>query len=563
MTEVLSSANQGLGLYATKSFQPGDIILEESALFTFQPTTKEQISSLRSQFKSLKVNTKGKDGKDGNDGNDDNDLQSCLDDLSIPSNIDMKKHSKFLGMVTAVATYAIAMNSDMKDTSTSTKLNTLYKPPTETTTTNNGAKANKYEEEIIQLATDVISYLRQNTIESTPLHKLVHDKEEECKGIMLIWSCNAFKGGHVYEIMSRVNHSCDFNAVVSIVKPTSSSKSSEDKNNETQIMKATSIIKPGDEIHISYLGSYTYAGINQRKKILCTDKYFDCQCERCRKENKDGDVASCIPCTSCHGRISGRYLDDDVQYDDDDENEVCYALPRLSDEDGKSANERKYACQKCGMDKSFALDSSLNAAMEKTVERVVNHLNACENTDSDGDDDVEREEELAEMTERLICLSYSVLGARHYCTNLLLVQSLGRSLSAIHTSMICSSTGQKGKKKKGNKNGDDDKPAVDMTELAECIDLLERSFKYVKSLNLKSHPGHLLGNVTIGVSRVLVGLGDVKSMKFGADWAEKVQDYFACEFEGNGMAKVVETLSNAWKRKTDEIEPQKRKRIKL
>ncbi len=59
--------------------------------------------------------------------------------------------------------------------------------------------------------------------------------------------------------------------------------------------------------------------------------------------------------------------------------------------------------------------------------------------------------------------------------------------------------------------------------------------------------------------------GDEKSMKFGAEWAEKVKDYFECDFEDIGMEKVVTALLNAYKRKdTNEDENiQKRKRIKL
>ena len=239
---------------------------------------------------------------------------------------------------------------------------------------------------------------------------------------------------------------------------------------------------------------------------------------------------------------------------------------KLNNRTLNSYYEKVYICQKCDCDDGFTLDTLLNDTIEKTIEKVITHLNECENNiRGGGDDDYDvKEEEMAEMTERLICLSYSVLGAKHYCTNLLLVQSLGKKLSALHSSMLWSITGQKGKKK----GGDDNDTGLDMNEIAECIDSLERLFKFVKGLNLKSHPGHLLGNATIGVSRVLIGLGDIKSMKFGAEWAEKVHDYFSCGFEGAAMEKVVETLLNAWKRKADQVEPDgkkenKKKRIKL
>ena len=66
---------------------------------------------------------------------------------------------------------------------------------------------------------------------------------------------------------------------------------------------------------------------------------------------------------------------------------------------------------------------------------------------------------------------------------------------------------------------------------------------------MQSHPGHLLGSLTIGVARLLVGLGDEKSMKYGAEWAERVNaDYYEKGFEGDGMVKVVHTLLQAWNR---------------
>jgi hypothetical protein len=47
----------------------------------------------------------------------------------------------------------------------------------------------------------------------------------------------------------------------------------------------------------------------------------------------------------------------------------------------------------------------------------------------------------------------------------------------------------------------------------------------------------------------LVGLGDVKSQKYGSRWIEKVEKY-AERFENEGMRKVVIALRDAWKRET-------------
>jgi len=586
MTEVHSSKKQGQGLFATKEYQPGEIILEESPLFTFQPKALQQIAKVRSQLKSLeKISTGAAANKKSTYDETSISSSSCLHDLIIPTNMKLndcnlnqqQQRAKFLGMITAAATYATRKEQDdninkEKDTILISKLNSLYAPSSssqsKTSSSNNDqSNINLHEDNIIQLANHAIEYMKEHTATSSPLYNLVTESEEECKRIMLIWACNAFKGGNIYETTSRINHSCDFNAVVvssssssSTVTSSTSKDNNEDDDDNVQIIRATGVIQPGEEIFISYLGSYTYAGMSIRKEHLANDKYFTCQCTRCQKEEDNGDVASAIPCCNCHERV-GRYLDEDVQYDEADEadEEVNYAMPKKG-----SKHERCYSCQKCGNDCIIEFDSSVMDSIDKIIQKVVAHLDECGSTSPKDDD---REELQEEMTERLLCLSYSVLGSKHWCTNLLLVQSLGRKLSAIHSSMLFSSTNKKNGKGK-SKGGDID--SVDMADVAECVDSLQRLFSYIEGLKLQnSHLGHLLGNITIGVSRVLIGLGDVKSMKYGSEWVEKVNDYFNCNFEGPGMVKVVDTLLNAWKRKNDDSDSKesqsssKRRRIDL
>ncbi len=594
MTEVRSTNNQNLGLFATKTFQPGDIILEEDALFTFSASSKEQKETIRSQFKTYatkisssksakksskksvsfddtKLQRKYDDDKDDDDDNTTaNSTKHFLSDLiSIPSEIDSEKYAnKFLGMITAAVTYANANNtSTSNDTAltveSKTKLLELY-APSSSLSENKGHETNKYEKGVVELATKAISLLKENMIESSSLYAFIKDNEQECIQVMLIWACNAFQGGHVYNITSRINHSCDFNAVICTTSSTGG-----ETDDTRQIVKAACEIKPKDEINISYLGSYTYADLYQRRHILQTDKFFDCHCTRCVCEESFGestgssdscsnaiigDVASSIPCTSSHPRFSGRYLEEDVQYDDDDDNVVHYAVRNYSVKSVK-ADEKMYVSKIGGVSKCVSLTPVYSATIDKTVDRVINHLDAMErNAGPNTSTSYDNHGEMAEMTERLLSLSYSVLGSKHYCTNLLLLQNLGKTLSGLNSTMMCNSM-QTDKKRKRGKNGDSTSATeVDLTEVAESIDMLERCYKFINGLKLKSHPGHLLGNVTIGISRVLIGLGDVTSMKFGAEWAEKVEDYFACGFDDCGMIKVVTTLKNAWKRKSDEID---------
>ena len=110
---------------------------------------------------------------------------------------------------------------------------------------------------------------------------------------------------------------------------------------------------------------------------------------------------------------------------------------------------------------------------------------------------------------------------------------LERQLSAIHSATLMGEA------------------APDLTELAECIDTLQRLWDFVGDLDLHLDPGHLLSGPTIGVARALVSLGDIKSRKYAAQWVKKVEAYVRA-FEGEGMRKVVESLIKAWER--DDLE---------
>lgn len=39
----------------------------------------------------------------------------------------------------------------------------------------------------------------------------------------------------------------------------------------------------------------------------------------------------------------------------------------------------------------------------------------------------------------------------------------------------------------------------------------------------------------------------------GAEWAGRVEGYFACGFDNDSMIKVVATLKNAWKRNAEQM----------
>lgn len=512
----------GLGLYATKSYKAGDVILEESPLWTSLPDSKESLIVLRSQFSTIQSD----DPKAS--------LESPLYDFEFrSSDIDPNRWNEARSMLTSAAMFCVKP----PPSSSKAQLLDLYYPQ------NN---PNVYEADLIKLSEQILDVVNKHASSDSILAKTVKERPHELSAIMLICRCNSFKGGFIYQQMSRINHSCDFNAVIST--EVSNLGGLDRRDSDVQIVKAASDINVGDAICISYLGSFTYAGYNMRRDRLIKDKFFVCNCIRCQRECGEAgtegqhyDVASGIPCPKCHVRI-GRYLEEDDQYDDEGTINYCYPVYQQKG--------TVYYCTACG---KVDMDHSLLQAMDKTIEKALCHLDEgfTSQKGMEIDDDEEERNTLLEMTERLSALSRSVLGNHHWVTNLLLLILLGRKLSLLHAAMLC---------------GTEEDADIDRVEIAECIDSLQRIWKYVENLKLNSHTGHLLGNVTIGVSRVLIGMGDLKSMKYGSEWATKVhKGYFSCGFEGDGPAKVVETLINAWKRNSikndDDTQPNKKMKI--
>jgi hypothetical protein len=62
-------------------------------------------------------------------------------------------------------------------------------------------------------------------------------------------------------------------------------------------------------------------------------------------------------------------------------------------------------------------------------------------------------------------------------------------------------------------------------EIAEVADGIGRAFKFASLLDLKLNPAHWLFDYALGLARVLVGLGDIKSMKYGSRWVGRVEKY--------------------------------------
>ena len=324
-----------------------------------------------------------------------------------------------------------------------------------------------------------------------------------CAKSCFIWACNSFEGGRLYEQHSRINHSCNPNAVV------------QPSEQDGQCIRAVTNIAPGDEITISYLGLFLYADGPTRRAQLAQHKHFVCACSRC---TSSPDAAAAIPCPVCHKR-SGRYLDEDVQYDDEGTVTVCHS-------DMEHLRIRSVTCAHCHETTTMEPNKPNHPLqLSRTVsQKVVTHLETTKR------DEMANSEIQEEWEEQLLQLASSCLGARHWTTNLLLLMHLDRSLQKISSEMITT----------GN--------PPDLTQVAELIDYLQRLVRYVDGLSLSLHVGHLLGNVIIGVARTLVSLGDHKSKRYAAEWLSKIQDDYVAYFESNDMKKVVETLAVAWEK---------------
>jgi SET domain len=384
--------------------------------------------------------------------------------------------------------------------------------------------------------------------------------------MMLIWACNSFQGGLIYRAFSRINHSCNPNAVV-VVNEVSQEDISQSNQ---QKLVAVCDINVNDEICISYLdGPLLYADKVTRSKVLLEDKYFECSCERC---TASVDHASAIPCTVCHPRESV-LLSEDVQYDDDQDVSYVYSMLRWQhlepSEMSRASSVPLTECPVCqkvlgDVHQKPQLYKKLIDAHESIEDKVIAFLRSPNIVDtlkgstnsvaSTRDPAAEDEKEAsilihAEQMEQLLRLSGSVLGAKHWTTNMLLLLQLNQTLTQLNARAILNATGS---------DHDDDEEDIE-TSIAEAIDMLERVVRFVEGLQLKLHMGHLLSSVIVGTARALVGLGDVKSQTYAAKWLDIIAD-FVDKFESVGVQAVVHRLHVAWQRdKGDEdIRPEKR-----
>lgn len=535
MAEVRSIPGSGSGLFATKDYKVGNVIVEEnSPLMKLAPSSAEQEERILAEFESSLPNVHSR-GKKGQLKDDQPPLWSSI---HPPSTVAQENHGKFKGMVQAALCYA---DTDVSP-ETKEKLLQLYHP----LSTETDQERSQEEEAIVKISSLAVEYVTGLVDSKSKLHtRLTEDNNSETiQKVMLVWSCNSFDGGRVYCDISRINHSCNPNAVIL-------------HDNDKQTVVAAADIAVGEEISISYLGMLLYTERSVRQASLRQNKHFTCRCVRCKSMS---DTAAAFPCPACHPRK--HQLPEDVQYDDDAETlTVHYVIPSpdtevLMDETQSSILD----VLNCDASHAALNDSNkgmknaleINRTVKNKITTFLQDHQAIEKStagdNGDGDDD-EKEALQLELLEQHMSLASSVVGARHWATNLVLMMQLERNLQTFHANMLT--------------EGAD----PDMEVLAEAIDYLERLCKFVQDLGLKLHIGHVLSDLVIGVARALVSLGDVKSQKYASNWLKRLAGYVE-HFESDGIQKVVSTLQVAWTREAggsqeqEEEAPDSNKRAK-
>mmetsp|Transcript_37936 Transcript_37936/g.118348 ORF Transcript_37936/g.118348 Transcript_37936/m.118348 type:complete len:565 (+) Transcript_37936:1-1695(+) len=125
---------------------------------------------------------------------------------------------------------------------------------------------------------------------------------EECAGLkvaelqaaMLAIEMNIFTGGHVFQLFSRVNHSCFPNTVYIASK-------------EGRRLRALRRIAEGEQLVHCYLGEEQLVPTELRRRHLWRSKCFRCVCERCTAEADPFRDMPCRACAATHGTYVSKW----------------------------------------------------------------------------------------------------------------------------------------------------------------------------------------------------------------------------------------------------------------
>jgi hypothetical protein len=512
MTEVRASDSGHLGLFALKDFSAGDVLFEEAAVVKLAPLDEKSSRELLSEW--MHGSSRSKSKQKDTIAN----TKTLWTSIKPPPSDLVPEYllGTFKGMVQAGIVFMKNYHGDIEQTKLESLLQ-LYYPTNKSTF--------EAEKSIINVADEAILFLKQHVTTSKTTGNVFSTFEDwdNLHKLVLIWSCNSFQGGRIYPKISRVNHSCNPNAVIQTSNDTGQSGSDGsdgESNNEGQKLLAATTIERGSEICISYLGLLLYTDTSVRQKKLERTKFFKCICSRCTAASSDGAMegAAQIPCPITHPRDPKHMsLDEDTQYDDDQTVKYTVLIePGVSE------------AKKLGGSDNEKLLKVLHGVRTK-VERFLDTYDNREAETGRNDGEEENEDEREAILEEHTSLASTMMGNRHWTSNLTLLLHLDRRLKAMSQQMVVTQ----------------ELPEVE--DIAEAIDSLQRIARFVDLLKLDIDPGHLLADVTIGTARMLISLGDEKSQKYGAEWLSKIEEYVN-HFSDEGLQKVVSVLKDAWKK---------------
>ena len=161
-------------------------------------------------------------------------------------------------------------------------------------------------------------------------------------------------GCGIYLTARLINHSCDPNTRIT-------------KFDGNQLyLHAVRDIKAGEEITISYGGSYKWQLLSVRKKMLLESYFFDCCCSAC--EQKLQPTTKAIICGKCEGPVVS------------EKTMTCLQCGTSDDVDLKKIIDDTSACMKITSLASSLMDNSIPGAGETNYQLAIKTLKEARNS---------------------------------------------------------------------------------------------------------------------------------------------------------------------------------------
>lgn len=209
-------------------------------------------------------------------------------------------------------------------------------------------------------------------------------------------------------------------------------------------------------------------------------------------------------------------------WDDEETGAIQYAHPRITTRNGTESVT--FDCPQRGAEANDnanfpANDSKLLNTLVKTVSaKIANRLLEVHTDEKKvkggkGKKPTDIGKDVAidtELDEQLYEMSMSICGSKHWSSNILLLTLLTRQISKMNARLLLSRL-----------------PTLET--LGEAIDSLQRLYRFIESLQLKADSdggdgcgGKLLVDATLNVARILVAMGDEKSVAYARYWIQKI-----------------------------------------